>query len=85
MGFRNRNCSRYIFSTPYHRDSRLIAKPLYTTTHETSYPYHNNGKYDHIVSKYKKDLPFIKSSTKNIYRGIHCSLRPHVPYVGRKR
>lgn len=85
MGIRSRTSTKYIFSPPYHRDTRLVAKPLYSTTHETTYPYHETGRYDHVTSRYKQQSPFVISSTKNVYRGISRSLRPYIPYVGRKR
>ena len=85
MGIRNQHHPRYVFSPPYHRDTRLVANPLYSTTHEMTYPYHETGIYDHITSRYRQQPPFVISSTKNVYRGISRSLRPHIPYIGRKR
>ena len=85
MGIQNRSSSRYIFSPPYDRDSRLVANPLYTTTHETSYPYHNNGRYAHIASKYKQCTPFIKSPSKNVYRGKSKSFRSHIHTLHRTK
>ena len=51
---------KYTFSPPYNRDSRLIIRPLFTTAHEISYPYHNSGKYNRIKSRYKQQPPFVK-------------------------
>ena len=59
-----RNTKKYVFTSPYHRDSRLISNPSYKTTHETIYPYHDTGKYDHITSRYKQDAPFVKKISK---------------------
>ena len=54
------NNRKYTFSPPYNRDSRLIMRPLFTTTHEITYPYHNRGRYNRIKSRYKQQPPFIK-------------------------
>ncbi len=53
------NTRKYIFSPPYNRDSRLVIRPFYTTTHEMSYVYHKGGRYGHIKSRYKQQPPFI--------------------------
>ena len=47
-------------NVPYHRDSRLLARPLFQTTHMTTYPYPNDRKYVKIKSRYKLCVPFIK-------------------------
>ena len=61
------NSRKYVFSTPYHRDSRLIIRPLYTTTHEMTYPYHKRGRYGDIKSRYKHQPPFINPhNTKSL-------------------
>ena len=54
------NNRKYSFSPPYNRDSRLVIRPLFKTTHEITYPYHNRGRYNHIKSRYKQQPPFIK-------------------------
>ena len=54
------NTRKYTLYPPYHRDSRLIIRPLYTTIHCISYSYHKRGKYDHVKSRYKQQPPFIK-------------------------
>ena len=54
------NNRKYTFSPPYNRDSRLVIRPLFKTTHETTYPYHNLGRYNHIKSRYKQQPPFLK-------------------------
>ena len=61
------NTKKYTFTPPYHRDSRLIIRPSYTTTHEITYPYHKRGRYGHIKSRYKQQPPFIKPhNTKSL-------------------
>jgi len=55
------NTRKYTFSPPYHRDSRLIIRPSYATTHCISYQHHKCGKYGHIKARYKQQRPFVKS------------------------
>jgi hypothetical protein len=55
-----RTRKRYGFSPPYNRDNCLIAKPLYSTTHQITYPYRTYGSYGHVTSNYKQQTPFIK-------------------------
>jgi hypothetical protein len=54
------NANKLNMNVPYHRDSRLLARPLFATTHLTSYPYPNDRKYVRIKSRYKLCVPFIK-------------------------
>ena len=74
MGIRTQHHSRYVFNTPYHRDTRLVAKPLYSTTHEMTYPYHETGRYGHVTSKYKQQAPFIKPDTRIIHHRLSRSV-----------
>jgi hypothetical protein len=60
------NNRKYSFSPPYNRDSRLVIRPLFTTTHEITYPYHNRGRYNRIKSRYKQQPPFIKPHNTNV-------------------
>ena len=80
-----KSTKKYVFTTPYHRDSRLISNPSYKTTHEVTYPYHDTGKYDHIKSKFKQQSPFIKNTRDRKYVPLYRSLRPHIPYTSRVR
>jgi len=77
--------NKYVFTPPYHRDSRLLTNPSYRTTHETTYPYHDTGKYDHITSRYKQDAPFVKKIPKRKVSKLIRSFRPHIPYIGHLR
>ncbi len=61
------NSRKYVFSPPYHRDSRLIIRPLYMTTHGMTYTYHKRGRYGDVKSRYKQQPPFINpSNTKSL-------------------
>ncbi len=54
------NGKKYEFSTPYDRDNRLIVRPIYTTTHNSTYIYFNRSKYGYVKSKYKQQIPFVR-------------------------
>jgi len=54
------NANNQNMNVPYHRDGRLLARPLFATTHLTTYPYPNDRKYVKIKSRYKLCGPFIK-------------------------
>lgn len=59
---RYREDKSYKFETPYHRDSSLIAVPLYYTTHNISFRYYNRSRYSYVKSRYKYDAPFVKNN-----------------------
>lgn len=55
------NNRKYTFSPPYNRDSRLVIRPFFKTTHEITYPYPNRGRYIRIKSRYKQQPPFVNN------------------------
>ena len=55
---------KYVFETPYNRNSALIAVPLYVTTYNVSFRYYNTNKYSYVKSRYKSDIPFVSKNKR---------------------
>jgi hypothetical protein len=68
---------KYIFTTPYQRDTRLIAVPLYSTTHIDTYSTPVNYKYSNVTSRYKQDAPFTKLN-KNVNKNMNKNMNHYV-------